>query len=60
MYLKLNPAFDGDQLRDQLLENQDCFVRNCENKIGCTSQYFCIAARPKAEVDYLERPLNKN
>jgi len=53
VYLKFDTAIDGDQLRDRLLENQGCFVRNCGNKIGCTSQYFRIAARPKEEVDYL-------
>jgi len=53
VYIKLAAAFNGDELRNRLLENQGCFVRNCGNKIGCTSQYFRIAARPKEEVDYL-------
>jgi threonine-phosphate decarboxylase len=53
IYIRVADHIDGDILRDRLLNNQGCFVRNCGNKIGCTSQYFRIAARPKAEVDYL-------
>ncbi len=53
VYIRLANHINGDTLRDRLLYNQGCFVRNCGNKIGCTSQYFRIAARPKEEVDYL-------
>jgi len=53
VYVKLADGLNGDVLRDRLLDNQGCFVRNCGNKIGCTSQYFRIAARPQEEVDYL-------
>lgn len=52
-YVKLDDAVDGNTLRDRLLLNQQCFVRNCGNKIGCSPQYFRIAARPSDEVDYL-------
>ena len=52
-YLRLDESINGDLLRDRLLVNQNCFVRNCGNKIGCSSQYFRIAARPKQEIDYL-------
>lgn len=53
VYVKLDDAINGDVLRDRLLLNQQCFVRNCGNKIGCSSQYFRIAARPEGDVDYL-------
>lgn len=53
VYLKLAEGIHGDVLRDRLLFNQQCFVRNCGNKIGCSSQYFRIAARPKEDTDYL-------
>jgi threonine-phosphate decarboxylase len=53
VYIRVADHINGDMLRDRLLDNQGCLVRNCGNKIGCTSQYFRIAARPKEEVDYL-------
>lgn len=40
VYVKVDAACDGDLLRDRLLVNQHCFVRNCGNKLGATSQYF--------------------
>jgi len=52
-YVKLDESLNGDVLRDRLLTNQNCFVRNCGNKMGCSSQYFRIAARPQQEVDFL-------
>jgi threonine-phosphate decarboxylase len=58
VYIKVPDHINGDTLRDRLLNNQGCFVRNCGNKIGCTSQYFRIAARPKEEVDYLITAIN--
>jgi threonine-phosphate decarboxylase len=58
VYIKVADHINGDSLRDHLLNNQRCFVRNCGNKIGCTSQYFRIAARPKGEVDYLIAAIN--
>ena len=53
IYVKLTDTVNGDLLRDRLLLNQQCFVRNCGNKIGCNSQYFRIAARPQEDIDYL-------
>ncbi|UHG94179.1 pyridoxal phosphate-dependent aminotransferase [Spirosoma oryzicola] len=53
IYVKLTDTINGDLLRDRLLLNQQCFVRNCGNKIGCSSQYFRVAARPKEDIDYL-------
>jgi threonine-phosphate decarboxylase len=59
VYVKLNDEINGDELRDRLLLNQACFVRNCGNKINGSSQYFRIAARPKEEVDYLIKALKE-
>jgi threonine-phosphate decarboxylase len=53
VYVKVDDKINGDELRDSLLVNQACFVRNCGNKVNGSSQYFRIAARPKEEVDYL-------
>lgn len=52
VYVRLDDTVDGDQLRDRLLLQQQCFVRNCGNKVHGSPQYFRIAARPQAEVDY--------
>ena len=59
VYIRLDDEVNGDELRDRLLVNQACFVRNCGNKINATSQYFRIAARPKEEIDYLIRGLEE-
>lgn len=59
IYVKLANTINGDVLRDRLLLNQQCFVRNCGNKIGCSSQYFRIAARPREDVDYLVSAIRK-
>jgi histidinol-phosphate/aromatic aminotransferase/cobyric acid decarboxylase-like protein len=53
VYVRLDEAFDGEQLRDRLLLNHHCFVRTCGNKVHGSSQYLRIAARPPQEVDYL-------
>ncbi|MES2822392.1 MAG: histidinol-phosphate transaminase [Pseudomonadota bacterium] len=53
IFVKLHDAFDGTELRDRMLQNHSCFIRNCGNKLGSSKQYFRIAARPAADVDYL-------
>jgi threonine-phosphate decarboxylase len=53
VYARLDAAIDGDELRDRLLVNQHCFVRNCGNKVQGSSQYFRLAARPAEETDFL-------
>lgn len=59
IYVKLAGEIEGDALRDRLLLNRHCFVRNCGNKIGCSSQYFRIAARPKEDIDFLVAALRE-
>lgn len=59
IYVKLTDAVNGDDLRDRLLLNQSCFVRNCGNKINCSSQYFRIAARPKEDINFLVAAITK-
>ena len=46
-------ALERVQLRDRMLQNHGCFVRNCGNKLGSSEQYFRIAARPAEDVNYL-------
>lgn len=57
IFVKLRNDINGTQLRDRLLQNHGCFVRNCGNKLGSSEQYFRIAARPAGDVNYLVEAL---
>lgn len=57
IFVKLRNDINGTQLRDRLLQNHGCFVRNCGNKLGSSEQYFRIAARPAEDVNYLVEAL---
>ncbi|HSC67885.1 MAG TPA: histidinol-phosphate transaminase [Cellvibrio sp.] len=53
IFVKLRDDINGTQLRDRMLQNHGCFIRNCGNKLGSSEQYFRIAARPVEDVNYL-------
>jgi len=53
IFVRLASHIDGIAFRDRLLQQHACFIRNCENKIGSSKQYFRIAARPQKDVDHL-------
>lgn len=53
IFARLDLQIDGEKLRNKLLQNHSCFIRNCENKLGSTKQYFRIATRTKQDVDFL-------
>ncbi len=53
IFVKLRDDINGTRLRDLILQNHSCFIRNCGNKMGSSEQYFRIAARSGADVDYL-------
>jgi threonine-phosphate decarboxylase len=53
IFVKLCDDINGTQLRDRMLQNHGCFIRNCGNKLGSSEQYFRIAARPAEDVNYL-------
>lgn len=53
IFAKLRDDINGTQLRDRMLQNHGCFIRNCGNKLGSSEQYFRIAARPVDDVNYL-------
>ncbi|EZH75428.1 hypothetical protein ATO12_01220 [Aquimarina atlantica] len=53
VFARLDSQINGEELRNRLLKNKSCFIRNCENKMGSTKQHFRIAARPKQDVDFL-------
>jgi histidinol-phosphate/aromatic aminotransferase/cobyric acid decarboxylase-like protein len=52
-FIQIPDQWDGQQLRDRLIKNHKLFVRECGNKIGSSSRYFRIAARPKEDTDRL-------
>jgi histidinol-phosphate/aromatic aminotransferase/cobyric acid decarboxylase-like protein len=53
IFVKLRDDINGTQLRDRMLQNHGCFIRNCGNKLGSSEQHFRIAARPIEDVNYL-------
>lgn len=59
VYFKISDAFPGKNLRNSLLTQFGYLVRECGNKAGSSSQYFRVAARPKAEVDLLVEALRQ-
>ena len=59
VYCCLDARIPGIQLRDLLLERFGCFVRECGSKIGSSSQYLRIAARPQPQQDLLVGALDQ-
>jgi histidinol-phosphate/aromatic aminotransferase/cobyric acid decarboxylase-like protein len=53
VYVRMPDGIEGVTLRNHLLTEHGCLVRECGNKLGSDSQHFRIAARPTDEVDYL-------
>lgn len=53
IFAKLRDDINGTDLRNRMLQNHGCFIRNCGNKLGSNEQYFRIAARPTDDVNYL-------
>ena len=58
VFCRLSDATDGDHFRNRLLTDYGCLVRHCGNKLGSSSRYLRIAARPKDDVDYLIRSMS--
>jgi histidinol-phosphate/aromatic aminotransferase/cobyric acid decarboxylase-like protein len=53
VYVRVNDEVDGVELRNRLLVDHGCLVRECGNKVGSSSQFLRIAARPPADVAHL-------
>lgn len=53
IFVRLCDGINGTELRDRMLQNHGCFIRNCGNKLGSSEQYFRIAARPAEDINYL-------
>src|SRR5262249_21621343 len=52
-YVRMPDDVDGVRLRNHMLTEHGCFVRECGNKLGSDSRDFRIAARPVGELAYL-------
>jgi histidinol-phosphate/aromatic aminotransferase/cobyric acid decarboxylase-like protein len=59
IFVKLRDGINGAELRDRVLQNHSCFIRNCGNKLGSSEQYFRIAARPTEDVNFLVEALRQ-
>jgi threonine-phosphate decarboxylase len=53
VYTEVPRYVDGIALRNRLLTEHGCFIRECGNKAGSTSRHFRIAVRPEADGAYL-------
>jgi histidinol-phosphate/aromatic aminotransferase/cobyric acid decarboxylase-like protein len=52
-YVRVTDQVNGLELRNHLLVEHGCLVRECGNKAGSSSQFFRIAARPNEDVSVL-------
>ncbi|HWE38381.1 MAG TPA: histidinol-phosphate transaminase [Isosphaeraceae bacterium] len=50
VYVRVPDEIDGVCLRNRLLTEHGCFVRECGNKLGSDRSHFRIAARPSAAI----------
>lgn len=60
VYVRVTDEVDGAVLRDHLLTEHGCFVRQCGNKLGSDRQFFRIAARPASELQFLGSVLRQS
>ena len=51
VFFRIPADIDGVWLRNHLLREHGCLVRECGNKIGTDSRYFRVASRPKPQLD---------
>ena len=59
VFAKCLGGLDGKRLRDALIQEHGCFIRECGNKIGSSSQFLRIAANPRKLTDRLVDALNR-
>lgn len=60
VYVRLPFGVEGVSLRNHLLVEHGCLLRECGNKLGSDSRHFRIAARPTAEIDDLIEHLTES
>lgn len=59
VYCRLDDRTSGTELRDMLLRQFGCFVRECGSKIGSDSRFLRIATRPEVEQKLLIQALHE-
>lgn len=59
VHCELDAGISGRQLRDVLLRQFGCFIRECGSKIGSSSQYLRIATRPERQQRLLVEAIRK-
>jgi histidinol-phosphate/aromatic aminotransferase/cobyric acid decarboxylase-like protein len=59
VYCRLDDGISGTQVRNILLEQSACFIRECGSKIGSNSQFLRIATRPEEQQKRLVRALEQ-
>jgi histidinol-phosphate/aromatic aminotransferase/cobyric acid decarboxylase-like protein len=59
VYVRVADGIDGVALRNRLLTEHGCFVRECGNKLGSDHRYLRIAARPKDAIPPLIEALRE-
>lgn len=59
VFCQLDDNISGTQLRDVLLEQSGCFIRECGSKIGSSAQFLRIATRPEQQQRLLVAALHR-
>lgn len=59
VYCELDAGIPGVQLRDVLLQQSGCFIRECGSKIGSGSQFLRIASRPQRQQRLLIKAMQE-
>lgn len=57
VFAELDPGVSGRALRDALLEQHGCFIRECSNKRGSSQRYLRLAVNLPAENEVLVNAL---
>jgi histidinol-phosphate/aromatic aminotransferase/cobyric acid decarboxylase-like protein len=60
VYVRVPDGVDGVALRNRLLTEHGCFVRECGNKLGADSRHFRVAARPRDAIPPLVEALEES
>jgi len=59
LYVKVEAPLSGKEIRNQLIARHGCFIRECGNKVGSSSQFLRIAVNPREKSDLLVNAFNE-